>query len=159
VREFAELKLLKLLCGYKYILLITTCVVVWFELVARKVCPRMGSAWRPLLHHERFEYDFVIDRSDVMRGYVIEAEMMLPGHENCECDLSRHSMKEKWFRGHSAADGSFPVHYSVSDQWAIDIARTGFDAHAMSGKKLHKFIVTGSTICYGYMPRAAESIS
>ena len=118
----------------------------------RPLLPHEHS-WRPLLHHERFEYNMVSNRPDVMRGYVLEAEMILPDHMDCGCYLSKHSFKEKLFREVQADDASFPVHYSVSDQWAVEIARTGFDGRAMNGKWPHEFIVQGFMISYGYVLR------
>ena len=103
------------------------------------------------MHHERFEYNMVSNRPDVMRGYVLEAEMILPDHMDCGCYLSKHSVKEKLFREVQADDGSFPVHYSVSDQWAVEIARTGFDARAMNGKLLHKFIPQTTLAVEGFL--------
>ena len=103
--------------------------------------------WRPLLHHERFEYNFRWNHDGITRGYVIEVEVILPGHMHCGCYVPQHAITEKWFREESTDDGEYPVHYLVSDQWHREIARNGFAASALNGKVLTKV----SVICYGHV--------
>jgi len=104
--------------------------------------------WRPLLHHERFEYNFRWNHDGITRGYVIEVEVILPGHMHCGCYVPQHAITEKWFREESTDDGEYPVHYLVSDQWHREIARNGFAASALNGKVLTK---VRPVICYGYV--------
>ena len=115
----------------------------------------MSTLWRPLLHDEWFQYGHPTSwgRGVVALGYVVDMEMILPGHEDCQCYWSSHTKRVKWFR--EADDGRFPEHYTITDQWFTDLKQNGLSQSLLNGMWLNK--VCGYVICYGSLRKLPRS--
>ena len=116
---------------------------------------RMATLWRPLLHDEWFEYGdpWSLGRDVVALGYVVHMEMILPGHEDCQCYWSSHTKRVTWSR--EADDGRFPEHYTITDQWFTDLKQNGLAQSKLNGMWLNK--VCGCRISYGFLRKLPRS--
>ena len=116
---------------------------------------RMSTLWRPLLHDEWFQYGYPGSwgRDVVALGYVVDMEMILPGHEDCQCYWSSHTKRVKWFR--EAGDGRFPERCTIMDQWFTDIKQNGLAQSTLNGMWLNK--VCGCGISYGSLRKLPRS--
>ena len=118
---------------------------------------RMSSLWRPLLHDEWFQYGYpycrILGTDVVALGYVVDMEMILPGHEDCECYWSSHTKRVTWFR--EADDGRFPAPYTITDQWFTDLKKTGLAQSTLNGMWINK--VCGRGISHGSLRKLPRS--
>jgi len=110
----------------------------------------MSTLWRPLLHDEWFQYGYTgswAHRDVVALGYVVDMEMILPGHEHCQCHWSSHTKAVKWFREQQPGDSKFPESDTIMEQLCIDIKQNGLAQSTLNGMWINK--VYGGGVSYG----------
>ena len=121
---------------------------------------RMSTLWRPFLHDECFEYGdpWTFEYGDpwtqyVALGYVVDMEMILPGHGDCQCYWSSHTKRVTWFR--EADEGPFPQHYTITQQWFTDLKQNGVAQSMLNGMWLNQ--ICGRQISYGCLRKRPRS--
>jgi hypothetical protein len=66
-------------------------------------------SWRRVLPEELFAHHYS-PNAGIGRGYAVDSQFFLDGHENCECHRAEEPDKVTWFLQHNDAEhGSYPV--------------------------------------------------
>ena len=114
----------------------------------------MSTLWRPLSHDEWFDYNYPASSGrDVVLGYAVHMEMILPGHEDCQCYWSSHTKRVTWFR--EAGDGRFPELCTITEQWFADLKQNGLAQSTVNGMWLVEVCRGG--ISYGCLRKLPRS--
>ena len=79
-----------------------------------KTSPRLPQlmSWRQVMPWEQFRYDYC-PQGGVRRGYAVQSQIFVHGHEDCSCHRSKHPDDVTWFLQHiDAVHGLYPLHHS-----------------------------------------------
>ena len=114
------------------------------QLTEQALAPRLDltevqvrMSWRQVMPWESFEYDYS-PQGGTRRGYAVQSQIFLHGHDNCAFHRSEHPDNVTWFLQHSDSEhGFYPMNYTNTNNriWLAQLReqmpslRPGFVVH------------------------------
>ena len=81
--------------------------------LARNCDLSLLMSWRRVLPDEHFAHQYS-PNSGIGRGYAVDSQICLDGHQNCSCHRSKEPEDMTWFLQHNDAEhGIYPVDFET----------------------------------------------